>query len=140
MNDVETVKVAFLGDRYVGKTSIRTRFVYNKFDPEDNLSSIKGHYDNKTVEFNEFHTEIKFELWDINGRVEYIPNLYFKDAKIAILVYDITNKKSFEEIKSYYYDIAKSDCDNDAIFVVLGNKYDRYNECQVSEEEGKEFA
>ena len=140
MNKVEIVKVFFLGDRYVGKTSLRRRLVYNHFDPEDNFLFMGAQYETKTVEFNEFHIEIKFELWDIYRREKYIPKIYLRDTKVAILVYDITNKKSFEEIKSYYYDIAKLNCNSDAIFVVLGNKCDRYNESQVSEEEGKEFA
>ena len=124
MNDVETVKVLFLGDSDVRKSSIINQFK------------------SKALEFKELYKAIEFDLLDAAGRekCKSILKLFFGDSKVIIFVYDVRNSNSFEEIKSYYYNITKSNCDSDAIFVVLGNKYNRYNELQVSEEEGKEFS
>ena len=55
-------------------------------------------------------TIIRFHIWDTAGQEKYRSNakIFYKDAKAAILVYDITNQKSFDEIKNYWYEQIKN--------------------------------
>ena len=65
--------------------------------------------------------------------------IFHTDAKVIVLVYDITTYYSFEALKTYWLDVIKSDNPN-AILTVVGNNIDLYNCQQVSNEKGKEFA
>ena len=101
----KTCKVVLLGESGVGKTCIIARFINNTF--EDNIMSTTGaSYAGKTMTFDEFNGKsIKFEIWDTAGQEKYraLTKIFYKDAGVAILVYDITRKESFEEIQKYWY-------------------------------------
>jgi small GTP-binding protein len=105
----KTCKVVLLGESGVGKTCIIARFINNTF--EDNIMSTTGaSYAGKTMTFDEFQGKsIKFEIWDTAGQEKYraLTKIFYKDSSVAILVYDITNRKSFEEIKNYWYNQIK---------------------------------
>ena len=140
-NNAERVKVVFIGEYGVGKTSIILQYTTNKFDP-DNVSSLGCNFSSKTMEFLNVQKAIKFEIWDPPGNEKYraIPKIYYKDARAIILVYDITNKLSFDAIKEYWNDeINKYKVDN-AILAVVANKSDLYENSEVSNEEGKRYA
>ncbi len=67
--------------------------------------------------------------------------IFYKDAKVIIYVYDIKDKKSFEEIKNYWYkETSENVIDNSVVLALVGNKGDLYENEQVSDEEGKKFA
>ena len=66
--------------------------------------------------------------------------IFYKDAKIVLLVYDITRRETFEEIKKYWYKQVKESSTSDIIIAVVGNKCDLFDKEKVKEEEGKEFA
>ena len=105
----QTSKVVLLGESGVGKTCIIARFINNTF--EENLISTTGaSYAGKTMTFDEYQGKsIKFEIWDTAGQEKYrsLTKIFYKDAGVAILVYDITRKESFEEIKKYWYNKIK---------------------------------
>ena len=100
----QTCKVVLLGESGVGKTCIIARFINNTF--EENLISTTGaSYAGKTMTFDEYGGKsIKFEIWDTAGQEKYrsLTKIFYKDAGAAILVYDITRKDSYEEIKKYW--------------------------------------
>ena len=100
----QTCKVGLLGESGVGKTCIIARFINNTF--EENLISTTGaSYAGKTMTFDEYGGKsIKFEIWDTAGQEKYrsLTKIFYKDAGAAILVYDITRKDSYEEIKKYW--------------------------------------
>ena len=100
----QTCKVVLLGESGVGKTCIIARFINNTF--EENLISTTGaSYAGKTMTFDEYDGKsIKFEIWDTAGQEKYrsLTKIFYKDAGAAILVYDITRKESYEEIKKYW--------------------------------------
>ena len=105
----KTCKVVLLGESGVGKTCIIARFINNTF--EDNIMSTTGaSYAGKTMIFDEFQGKsIKFEIWDTAGQEKYraLTKIFYKDAGVAILVYDITRKESFDEIQKYWYNQIK---------------------------------
>jgi len=102
--NLKVCKVVLLGETGVGKTCIINRFIDDKY--EDNVqSSNMASFFSKTMTFEEFHGKsIKFEIWDTAGQEKFrsLNKIFYKDAGAAILVYDITNKTSFEEIKKYW--------------------------------------
>ena len=100
----EICKVVLLGESSVGKTCIITRFVDNEFDKEI-ISTTGASYANKTLKFKDYNNkEILFEIWDTAGQEKYrsLTQIFYKDASIAILVYDITNEESYNELKNYW--------------------------------------
>ena len=105
----QTCKVVLLGESGVGKTCIIARFINNTF--EENLISTTGaSYAGKTMVFDEYEGKsIKFEIWDTAGQEKYrsLTKIFYKDAAVAILVYDITRKESYEEIQKYWYNQIK---------------------------------
>ena len=105
-------KVILLWEFGVGKTKIISRFVKNTFkNDEVNLC-----YFTKTVTFNKAHEKtIKYEIWDTAGQEKYraLAKVYYKNAGVAILVYDITRKETFVEIKNYWYNEIKKNIPKD---------------------------
>ena len=103
-DEAQTCKVVLLGESGVGKTCIIARFINNTF--EENLISTTGaSYAGKTMTFDDYGGKsIKFEIWDTAGQEKYrsLTKIFYKDAGAAILVYDITRKDSYEEIKKYW--------------------------------------
>lgn len=142
MSAPETVKVVLLGESGVGKTSIISQFTSNTFDP-DVVTSLSAQFISKTVEFDDIHRIIKFDIWDTAGQEKYrsLAKIFYKDAKVILLVYDISSAKSFEELKEYWYEQqTKLNVDGQPIFAVVANKNDLYEVQQVNNDEGISFA
>ena len=139
---VTVLKVVLLGESGVGKTCIINKFTSGIFDPEV-VSSLSAQFISKTIEFKDLKQTIKFDIWDTAGQEKYrsLAKILYKDAKVICLCYDITSKKSFTELKDYWYEQqTKLNADGKPIFAVVGNKIDLYESQQVKEEEGKAFA
>ena len=98
------LKVVLLGESGVGKSSIISRLINGIF--EDNIPNTSGAtYVSKIMEFPKFQNKtIAFDIWDTAGQTKYrdLSKFFFIDAKVIILVYDITNKKSFDEIIDHW--------------------------------------
>lgn len=87
--------------------------------------------DNKTI---------RLQLWDTAGQERFrslIPS-YIRDSHVAVICYDITNKKSFENLGKWIHDV-KLERGDDVIIVVVGNKSDLSNKRQVTMEECEEY-
>ena len=142
MSSPETVKVVLLGEAGVGKTCIISQFISGVFDP-DTISSLSAQFITKNMELKNIKKVIKFDIWDTAGQERFraLAKIFYKDAKVICLVYDITSKKTFEELKEFWYEQqTKLNVDGDPIFAVVANKNDLYENQQVKDEEGKEFA
>ncbi len=133
-------KVVLIGEANVGKTSIIAQFINNIFD-EDYLASVSCQFSRKTISFED-NKSITFDIWDTAGQEKYrsLAKIFYKDAKAVILVYDITNKKSFEEMMSYWYKEVLDTNKNNMVYAVAANKSDLYEQQKVSDEEGEQFA
>ena len=107
-------KVVIIGKSGVGKTSIISRYITNIF--KDNLMATPGaNFITKTIYMPEENENIKFEIWDTAGQERYrsLAKVFYKNASACILVYDITDKSSFEEIKQYWAPELKDNVPND---------------------------
>ena len=103
--DEKTLKVVLIGESGVGKTSIISRFINDTFD-EGSMTTTGASYATKDIVFENYQNQvIKFEIWDTAGQEKYraLTSIFYKDAAIAILVYDITNEDSFKELQNYWY-------------------------------------
>ena len=142
MSSPETVKVVLLGEAGVGKTCIISQFISGVFDP-DTISSLSAQYISKTMEFKDIKKAIKFEIWDTAGQERFraLAKIFYKDAKVICLCYDIISKKNFQALKEFWYEQqTKINADGDPIYAIVACKNDLYETQQVSDDEGKEFA
>ena len=141
MNEPESIKVVLLGESGVGKTSIISQFTTNKFNPRC-PTSVSAQFISKTVDFPELGQSIKFDIWDTIGQEKYrsLAKIFYKDAKVIILVYDITTEFSFNGLKEFWYNETKDNTDSTPIYAVVANKVDLYVEQTVSNSDGQEFA
>ena len=107
-NNLKIFKICLVGESGVGKTCIINRFVKNEFDIDEN-ATLAASYVQKNVKLDD-DTIIRFHIWDTAGQEKYrsIAKIFYKNAKAAILVYDITSQKSFDEIKNYWYEQIKN--------------------------------
>ena len=133
-------KVIFLGDSSVGKSNIILKYYKNIFY-KNSKSTVGVEFYSKVITTQE-NKNIKIQIWDTAGqeRFKSITTSYYKGAKGAIIVYDITRRGTFDNVREWYKDI-KSMADNTNIVIMLiGNKCDLINERVVSTEEGKREA
>ena len=133
-------KVVLIGESGVGKTCIINQFMTGEFD-EGSLPTLTCQFCKKKFKFQE-DKSITIDIWDTAGQEQYrsLNRLFYKNAKAVILVYDVTNVASFDEIKKYWSGQIKQYCDNSIIIALAGNKSDLYEERQVQDEEGEKYA
>ena len=144
-NDIDDLsikcKVVLIGKSTVGKTSIILRYTSNIFR-EAALSTQGANFVTKKVDFPQYKKTIKFEIWDTAGQERYrsLAKMFYNNASACILVYDITYRDSFEDIKNYWIPEIRENTEKDIILAIAGNKCDDYANEQVNDKEGKALA
>ena len=136
--DKETIKVILIGNEGVGKTNLINVASGRGFN-ENEKSSLTASYLKKLIKLNDKNYIIS--LWDTIGqeKLRTLSKLFFKNSKIVIYVYDITNYDTFKGLASWDKDVNDM-IGNDVIKAVLGNKQDLYLKEQVTEEEASKYA
>jgi len=96
-------KILLLGDSGVGKSSLLIRYTKNEFNL-DMRSTIGVEFALKFLKIDDF--QLKIQIWDTAGMERYrsITNAYYKGAKGVIIVYDISRRKSFENVDNWIED------------------------------------
>ena len=138
--DFESLKIVLIGESGVGKTSIISQFVDQVFQ-NDNESTICGTFSTKEIKCGDGKM-VKLEIWDTAGQERYrsLARMFYKDANAAILVYDITNKNSFDELQKYWLGQVKDSAPKNVILAIVANKSDLIEREQVDEATAREFA
>ena len=133
------IKIALLGNSGVGKTSIILRYTTGKFD-EDSLITKGANFSQSDIEIN--GQKYSLDIWDTAGQEQYrsLGKYFYKDAFIVILVYDISNKESFEDLKKIWYNDLIRYGEKCTVISIVGNKIDLYEKEEVTENEGRAFA
>ena len=105
-------KVVLIGESGVGKTSMLLRYVSNEFNSQQ-FSTLGLSYVDKIIQIDN-NKKIKLEIWDTAGQEKFrsLAKAYYRNIDVGILVYDVTNKTSFEEIKNYWIKDIKEDNDD----------------------------
>ena len=141
-NEDQICKVVLLGESGVGKTSIISRFINNTFE-EGIMTTNGASYASKISTYPEYGNKtIKFEVWDTAGQEKYraLNKIFYKDASICILVYDITIGSSFKAIQEYWCEQVKDSAPQNIILGLAGNKCDLFEKEEVSEEKARNLA
>ena len=130
-------KIILVGDSGVGKTSIINRYLDHY--KENITSTLTTSYSSKLTIIKDY--KINFQLWDTAGQEQYrsMNSLFYKDAHVCIMVYDITKENTFNNIKNYWYESVSNNGLEGVIFGVAGNKNDLYMEEKVDKNEVSNF-
>lgn len=129
-------KIVTIGDSSVGKSSILTRYVDNVFS-ENYISTIGVDFKIKTINIKD--KNIKLQIWDTAGqeRFKTITQSYYRGASAILLIYDLTDISTFQNLNKWLMDVKKAN--NDAQIFIIGNKLDLFDCRQIKYNEAKNF-
>ncbi len=131
-------KIIIIGDSGVGKSNILGRYLHDEFK-EDTKSTVGVEFGSKKMQIES--ATIKLQIWDTAGQERYrsITSAYYKGAKGAFIVYDITRKNTFDNIDKWISDL-KLNGDQNICIIILGNKSDLNDQREVSKDEAMKKA
>jgi len=129
------LKILIIGESGVGKSSLLLRFTDDAFDPE--ISATIG-VDFKVKVISIDGNKVKLAIWDTAGQERFrtLTPSYYRGGQGAILVYDVTNRDSFQKVEDWLNELETYTTNHDMIKMLVGNKCDKEDERQVSKEEG----
>ena len=131
------LKTVLLGDSFTGKTSISESLIDNTFNEnQPNTIGVSFYF----KEFKILGRKIKLQIWDTSGLDRFIPitKVYIQDSQLILLIYDISKRESYKNVKKWFQ-LIQENVSDDNIFILIGNKNDKENR-QVSFLEGEELA
>ncbi|EAY19543.1 small GTP-binding protein, putative [Trichomonas vaginalis G3] len=133
-----TFRSVMIGDSAVGKTSIVNRFLRNSFDQSE-PSTVGALYESHNETRN--GKPIELQIWDTAGQEQYrsLGPIYFRSSAGAILVFDITNQKSFDSLDEWLNFYRNAGCEN-TIVMIVGNKNDLAEQRVITTEQGQAWA
>ena len=133
-------KLILGGDGSVGKTSMVHRFVDEVFDT-DYKRTIGTSITKKECYFDGLDSQVRFVIWDLGGQVQFkrVRQSYLAEAEAGILVFDLTRRDTFVNIKSWYKEIIEN-APQGMFLILVGNKCDLVEERVISTEEGENLA
>lgn len=132
-------KILLLGSQGVGKSSLLGRFADNEF-MDTYRTTVGVDFKIRTVDIDD--KVVKLQLWDTAGqeRFKTVTNTYFRGAHGVIVVYDITDPKSFSQINEYWLKEVEMHAPPNAALMIVGNKSDLDDDRSVDQRKAKEFA
>ena len=136
---VDQIKVVMLGDSSVGKTSIVRRVVNDSFSPNTKPTELSD-VNTLPLTMKEFPKPIIFQIWDTAGQEKYhsIASFYYKHVSAAIVVFDMTNEKSFDGAKKWISEL--KEVKPNTILILAGNKSDLSSSMTVDISDINEYA
>jgi len=139
MSNEFITKILTLGDTTVGKTSIILRFTKENYT-QNRLATIGVDFKSKIMQID--NNRVKVLIWDTAGqeRFKNIASQYYNGGDGAILVFDITNKNSFERISYWLNELNQKKDLNEMALVLVGNKKDLNQNREISFEQADLFA
>ena len=134
----EAYKFIVIGSSGVGKTAILTRLVDHVFTGESQ-STIGVEF--IATQINVDNTVFRLQIWDTAGQERFraIAKAYFRSAIGVMLVFDLTDRKSFDDLNGWLNDV-HTHCDPNVVVTLIGNKSDLEDTRKVSESEARAFA
>lgn len=138
MDNVTGLKTILVGESGTGKTCLIGALAGMAFETFSMTTSSASFID-KSIELND--VKYSLEVWDTAGqeKLRSLTKIFTKDSKIVIFVYDITDKKSFDEM-SFWVNMIKESLGEKPVLGMVGNKKDLFEKEKVDEEEAREYA
>ncbi|CAM9786922.1 unnamed protein product [Pylaiella littoralis] len=132
------IKLLMIGDSGVGKTCLLLRYANDSFS-QTFITTIGIDFKIKNIDLDS--KRIKLQIWDTAGQERFrtITTSYFRGAQGILLVYDVTDKKSFNSIRNWVAQIQQH-ADVAVNKILIGNKCDMDEDREVSREEGAQLA
>ncbi|XP_057716778.1 ras-related protein Rab-26-like [Corythoichthys intestinalis] len=132
-------KVMLVGDSGVGKTCLLVRFKDGAFLAGSFISTVGIDFRNKVLSID--GVKVKLQIWDTAGQERFrsVTHAYYRDANALLLLYDVTNKTSFDNIQAWLTEINEY-AQQDVVLMLLGNKADATHERVVKREDGERLA
>ena len=126
------IKVVLLGESGVGKSCIISRFANDIF-AQFNLSTILCSNTSKTISLNKNKDIITYSIWDTAGQEKYraITKNHYQDADVILLVFDISNEDSFQNIKDYWYPQIRENAPKNVIIALVASKCDLKDDYKI---------
>jgi len=139
-NQPVNVKLLLIGNSSIGKSSLLLRFSDEQWLPEDESSATIG-VDFRIHKMDVRGKKVKLSIWDTAGQERFrtITSSYYRGAQGVILVYDVTNRESFEALPRWYSEL-ETYVSSSVVKILVGNKVDKEFSRQVSTAEGQQFA
>lgn len=134
--NIRQFKLALLGESAVGKSSLLSRYVRGQFQNHHGDITAGG-FLTRTVRVNDL--TVNFEIWDTTGRDRCHTLAIHRDVRAAIVVYDLTNKDSFNQAKVWVKEL-KTQTSPNTVIALAGNKTDIYNKRAVETAEANSYA
>lgn len=133
-----TLKILIIGESDVGKSSLLLRFTDDVFDP-GLAATIGVDFKVKTVSVD--GNKAKLAIWDTAGseRFRTLTPSYYRGAQGAILVYDVTNRQTFQKLDQWLYELETYSTRSNIVKMLVANKIDKENRA-VTREEGMKYA
>jgi len=134
-------KLSLLGDGGVGKTSMVQRYVHGIFS-EAYKATIGTYISKREIQFDELDTKVRFVIWDLAGQEQFKrmwPD-YLADSNAGLIIFDVTNRISFENVRRWYDQIIKVASKNILVLILVGNKVDMEDSRVISVEEAEKLA
>lgn len=130
-------KICLLGDGFVGKTCLSRKLLTEDFEENYDVT-IGANFFTGNLKVN--GSSLKIVLWDLSGqeRFEEVRAPFYLGTQAALLVFDITCRGSFFDIKHWLRELQNKAPESS--FIIVGNKVDKEGEREVSKEEGEELA
>lgn len=124
-------KIVVMGNTGVGKTSLLYRYTQNKFDPRNTTSTTGAFFVTKKVYVEGL--KVRLQLWDTAGQERFrsMAPMYYRGANAALLLYDITNASTFDDIRGWLEELKKN-CSSELIIYIVGSKADLHHQRQVT--------
>ncbi|XP_044927861.1 ras-related protein Rab-26 isoform X2 [Mustela putorius furo] len=136
-------KVMLVGDSGVGKTCLLVRFKDGAFLAGTFISTVGIDFRNKVLDVDGM--KVKLQIWDTAGQERFrsVTHAYYRDAHALLLLYDVTNKASFDNIQlapQAWLTETQEYAQHDVVLMLLGNKVDSAQERAVKREDGEKLA
>lgn len=132
-------KVMLVGDSGVGKTCLLIRYKDGSFLSGAYISTVGMDFRNKVVTVDDY--KVKLQIWDTAGQERFrsVTHAYYRDAHALLLLYDVSNKTSFDNTRAWLGEINEY-AQDDVVIMLIGNKADITQDRQVRTEDGERLA
>tara|TARA_A100001011_G_C14202199_1_gene796140 strand:+ start:335 stop:973 length:639 start_codon:yes stop_codon:yes gene_type:complete len=133
------LKVILVGDSHTGKSCLLHRLVNGTFDENQDIT-IGVDFGTKYIPIQD--EIIKFQIWDTAGQESFrsIIRSYYKNIAACLIVYDVCNRDSFDNVINWLIDVETNSCNQQRKVILVGNKVDSESQRQVSIQEGQQLA